>query len=48
MDWVTLITRYYQAGYYTDAQVAVFVVKSKITADEYKAITGQDYSAPAQ
>ena len=43
MDWVSIITRYYSAGYYTKSQVAVFLVKGKITADQYKTITGDNY-----
>lgn len=45
MDWVTIVTRYYNAGYYTEDQVKIFVEKSKITGDDYKAITGETYTA---
>ena len=45
MDWMNTINNYYIAGYYTVAQVAVFVVKGKITAAQYQTITGQVYTA---
>lgn len=44
MDWVAIITRYYNAGYYTADQVKIFVEKLKITADDYKTITGDTYT----
>jgi uncharacterized XkdX family phage protein len=43
MNWVQTVTQYFQAGYYTPAQVAVFVAKGKITAADYQTITGQAY-----
>lgn len=45
MDWNAICTAYYKAGYYTADSLKVFVAKSKITADQYKAITGQVYTA---
>jgi len=45
MDWNAICTEYYNAGYYTATQVAVFVVKGKITAAQYQTITGQTYTA---
>ena len=45
MNWFKLVFDYYKAGYYTADQVKVFVVKGKITADEYEQITGQAYVA---
>lgn len=44
MDWNKICTDYYKAGYYNAASLKVFVVKGKITADQYQAITGQAYS----
>lgn len=40
------IKGYYDVGYCTKDMVAIAVVKGKITADEYKTITGDDYVAP--
>lgn len=45
MDWFKIVSAYFKAGYYTENQVKVFVVKGKITADEYQQITGQVYVA---
>jgi len=45
MNWVKVVTDYYNAGYYTADQVKTFVVKGKITADDYQTITGQAYVA---
>lgn len=45
MDWFKTISNFYIAGYYTNDQVKVFVVKGKITAEQYLTITGIDYVA---
>lgn len=45
MNWVDTITRYYQSGFYTAIQVAIFVAKGKITVTDYQSITGQAYIA---
>lgn len=37
------VKRFYDIGLYTKAQVAAFVRKGKLTADEYEAITGDEY-----
>lgn len=37
------IKYYYDNGLWTKAMVANAVVKGKITAEEYKLITGEDY-----
>ncbi|ETT45205.1 phage protein, XkdX family [Paenibacillus sp. FSL R7-269] len=39
MDWYTLIKRYYAGGFYTSAQVQVFVTAKKITAEQATEIT---------
>lgn len=44
-QWFAFIQSNYKAGYYTAANVAVFVVKGKITADQFQQITGQTYTA---
>jgi len=45
MDWFKTVFTYYNGGYYTIDQVKVFVEKNKITAEEFKEMTGQDYTA---
>jgi uncharacterized XkdX family phage protein len=45
MDWFKFIKDNYDSGNYTKDNVKVFVVKGKITADQYKTITGDDYVA---
>lgn len=45
MDWLLVCTEYYNDGYYTNDSLKIFVVKGKITADQYKTITGIDYIA---
>lgn len=41
----TKIKKFYDMGLYTKVQVAAFVAKGKITAAQYKEITGEDYEA---
>ncbi|WP_410495006.1 XkdX family protein [Cellulosilyticum sp. ST5] len=43
--WFTAAKRYYEMGIYTKQQVALFVVKGRITEAEYKEITGEDFEA---
>lgn len=45
MNWFLTAKRYYDMGFYTKEQVKVFVAAGKITAEQYKEITGEDYSA---
>lgn len=45
MNWTQICTTYYQAGYYTNDSLKVFVVKGKITATDYQTITGIAYVA---
>ena len=40
------IKAYYDAGAWGEHMVAMAVVKGKITAEQYKEITGLDYVAP--
>lgn len=40
--WYKKIKQYYDEGTYDKADVAFFVVKGKITAAEYKEITGEE------
>lgn len=44
-SWFNSVKRYYDLGVYDKADVATFVVKGRITADEYKLITGEDFAA---
>lgn len=43
MDWFEVANRYYQKGYYTNENIKSFVKAEKITAEQYKLITGEDY-----
>lgn len=43
MNWYETVRRYYGKGFYTNEQVKVFVMGSKINEEEYKQITGIDY-----
>lgn len=38
-----IVKRYYEKGYYSNEDVAKFVVAEKITAEEYEQITGETY-----
>ena len=38
-----IVKRYFDTGIYTAENVAVFVKAGKITAEQYKEITGVDY-----
>lgn len=44
MDWFEIVSKYYPK-YYTVEQVKVFVVKNKITEEQFKMITEEDYTA---
>lgn len=39
------VKRFYDMKLYTNAQVAQFVKKGKLTAEEYKDITGEEYNS---
>ena len=43
MNWFEKIKRYYDKGLYTVDQVKVFVQGRKITEEEFRMITGEDY-----
>ena len=45
MNWFEKVERYYKAGYYKNEQVKIFVASNKITEEQYKEITGEDYIA---
>ena len=38
------VKKYYNLGLYTKENVATFVQKGKLTPEEYKLITGDDYA----
>ena len=43
--WATIIGSYYKFGLYTKDNVKVFVAAGWINDTDYKAITGEDYTA---
>lgn len=45
MDWFKICSDYYKAGFYSTASLKIFVVKGKITVEQYKEITNQYYEA---
>ena len=46
--WYEKIKGWYEAGWWTKSMVKDAVVKEKITGDEYKEITGEDYVADVE
>ena len=42
-EWYSKIKGWYESGWWTKSMVKNAVIKEKITADEYKEITGEDY-----
>lgn len=44
MNWFEKVQRYYNAGFYNNKQVEMFVLSGKITKEEYAKITGEDLS----
>ncbi|HGE7925869.1 TPA: XkdX family protein [Clostridioides difficile] len=45
MNWYKIITDFYRNNNWSKEQVKTAVEKNKITASEYKEITGEDYIA---
>lgn len=43
-NWFEKIKKYYDAGLWTEKMVGNAVVKKKITVEQYKEITGEDYN----
>lgn len=43
MDWEEKIKRYYEKKIYTNEDVKIFVKGNKITEEQYKLITNEDY-----
>ncbi|MCY9591443.1 XkdX family protein [Paenibacillus chitinolyticus] len=44
MDWFKTVKVYYDKGFYTNDNVKVFVVKNKITSEQYELITNEEFS----
>ena len=44
MSWFDRIKKYYDAGLWTGKMVGNAVAKKKITTEQYKEITGEDYN----
>lgn len=45
MNWFIIVKSNYDARYYTIEQVKVFVIKNKISDEQYQDITGEPYQA---
>lgn len=45
LNWFVAVKRYYDKGLYDNADVALFVAKGRITEEQYKQITGEDFQA---
>jgi uncharacterized XkdX family phage protein len=45
LDYLSIVKRYYDKGYYTKDDVKVFVRAGKITPEQYEEITGEPYVA---
>lgn len=45
MDWFKICSDYYTKGYYNNESLKTLVIKVKITAAQYKEITGIEYAA---
>lgn len=45
MNWFEKIKKYYEKSLWTKEMVRNGVVKGKITAEQYREITGEEYTA---
>lgn len=45
INWFERLKGYYTKGYWTKSMIGDAVKKDKITSEEYKQITGEDYIA---
>lgn len=43
LNYYETVKKYYDKGYYSKLDVAVFVKAEKITREEFKEITGEEY-----
>ncbi|MCY7919571.1 MULTISPECIES: XkdX family protein [Bacillus subtilis group] len=48
MDWFKCIENCFKWGCYTSDDVRKFVGYEKITAEQFKKITGEDYATPSE
>ncbi|MCM3278817.1 XkdX family protein [Bacillus velezensis] len=48
MDWYNSIKGWYERGFWTKEMVADAVRYGKITLEQYKEITGEDYPTPGE
>lgn len=44
MNWFDMIERYYELKIYSDEDIKIFVQAGRITEDEFKKITGSEYT----
>lgn len=42
--WYNMIKGYFDRGFYTEEQIKIFVKARYITEEEFKEITGSDYT----
>lgn len=42
--WYNSVKEYYDMGFYTNANVKIFVIANMISTDDYKKITGEEYA----
>ncbi|WP_236036669.1 XkdX family protein [Heyndrickxia oleronia] len=47
MDYYGIVQRYYPK-YYSKDDVKIFVAAEKITEEQYKEVTGEEYQAPTK
>ncbi|AZV57911.1 XkdX family protein [Clostridium sp. AWRP] len=45
MDWFVFCKYYYDLGIANKDNLKIYIARGKITAEEYKQITGMDYEA---
>lgn len=45
INWYLRVKQGYDLGFYDNADVATFVVKGRITEEEYQQITGEAFQA---
>lgn len=45
INWLEKLTDYYSKGYWTKSMIGDAVKKGKISEEEFKQITGEDYIA---
>ena len=48
MNWFDMVKKFYNGGFWAKQQVADAIRYGKITPEEYKEITGEDYTVATQ